>query len=71
MMGQFNDYGGYSVVADVCDALFVLFYLLVPYGTFRCQKDFLRRETPFDTGVLGCRGCLKVSEAISDFLIKK
>ena len=23
--------------------------------TFRCQKDFLRRATPFDTGVLGCQ----------------
>ena len=24
-------------------------------NTFRCQKDFLRRATPFDTGVLGCQ----------------
>ena len=48
------------------------------YGTFRCQKDFLRRATPFDTGVLGCQKvswgverCRKVSVAILEFLKKK
>ena len=29
--------------------------------TFRCQKDFLRRATPFDTSVLGCQ---KVSKGV-------